>query len=86
MMPNYYFWYLSSLASGLSCDEEITGVLCSFLFSSEVFSPPPGSSGPQVIHEIRALQVNTVSDYLGHSDLSFLITKIELFYPQYPSE
>ena len=37
--------YLSSLASGLSCEEEITGVLCSFLFSSEVFSPLPGSSG-----------------------------------------
>lgn len=85
MMPNYDFRYLSSLASGLSCDEEITGVLCSFLFSSEVFSPPPGSSG-QVIHEIRALQVNTVSDDLGHSDLSFLITKIKLFYLQYHSE
>lgn len=45
MMPKSRFCYLSSLASGLSCEEEITGVLCSFLFSSEVFSPLPGSSG-----------------------------------------
>lgn len=36
--------YLSSFASGLPCDGDTTGVVCSFLLSSEGLSPPPGSS------------------------------------------
>lgn len=39
--------YLSSFASGLPCDGDTTGVVCSFLLSSEGLSPPPGSSGAQ---------------------------------------
>lgn len=38
------FCYLSSLASGLPCEGETTGVVCSFRFSSGALSPPPGSS------------------------------------------
>lgn len=41
--------YLSSFASGLPSEGETTGVVCSFLFSSEGFSPPPGSSRAQMI-------------------------------------
>ena len=36
--------HLSSLASGLPCDGDTTGEFCSFRFSSEDLSPPPGSS------------------------------------------
>lgn len=74
----YEFCYLSSLASGLSCDEEITGVLCSFLFSSEVFSPPPGSSGQPAIHDVITFRINTISNRWPWSLWPFRVIKKSL--------
>lgn len=65
--------YLSSFASGLPCDGDTTGVVCSFLFSSEGLSPPPGSSGEQMMKReqmrhtkevnIKTRIIQTAQDY-----------------------
>lgn len=50
--------YLSSFASGLPSDGDTTGVVCSFLLSSEGLSPLPGSSGAQ--GELQKINIKTV--------------------------